>query len=636
MAIGNNDAEKINRLSERDIINGAESVDLYKFFGVDWKASAAEIKAAYRALSLQYHPDRNQGNPDSEKIFQAINKANEILSQKDKRQKYHDFYENFVNTSAGFAAMNGDGVDWSSYGQSTNDTQSGNTGADNTGPDTSGPSTPGPDTSGPSTPGPDNSGPSTPGPSNPDPNNPGPDNTGLSSTDPNNPPPNEPQVDEPNAYGDFTLNNLHKDKKKNLIPDDGLDAKPVDFDRTEKLELKGDDIMQDLWRLWMYLWKLCVGKPVDWTLDLLNFALYEPFQKHKLAAQEKELEKKDARYYGDKLYENYANKAKKNAGLLSKSFDEIMTNIDNRKAGLPENWRTWRQEPAFFARLVQIEARAAADPNSNEAKFWEKFKSTPEIAKNLFEKEVDLRYLSIHIATLDEAINNPDEYKLPENVAKKIKEMEAILQKETDAQKIKDKIKEKMDELRPEVAGTDYVSQKITEKLNKMERFAIGPETDAQAVKNGFRKTLEEIKEVNPVSQRIEDASKPIYENMMQNIEKIVVLNINDPEAMKENIRGYMTHMFTSVYDLEKASKEFFDHKDDMIEKMKQKTGKGMSYKQKAKDKITSAQDSINNFVVNNREIGTIPQANTLRNNPMAGDRTQSFEFIKNMAERRV
>lgn len=606
MAINNDDVEKINRLSEQDIINGAESIDLYGFFGVDWKANAAEIKAAYRALSLQYHPDRNHGEVGYEETFQAINKVNDILSQKDKRQQYHEFYENYVNTDAGFATICGEGIDWSSYSQT----------ADN--------------------PEPDNPGPSNPEPNNPDPNNPDPNNPDPNNPDPNTPPSNEPQIDEPDAYGDFTLDKLHKDKKKNLIPGDGLDLKPVDFDRTEKLELKGDDIMQDLWRFWMYLWKLSIGKPVDWTLDLLNFGMYEPFQKHKLAAQAKELEKKDARYYGDKLYDNYANKAKKNAGLLSKSFDEVMTNIENRKAGLPEVWRTWRQEPAFFERLVQIEARAAADPNSNEAKFWENIKSTPEIAKNLFEKEVDLRYISVHIAALNEAINNPDEYKLPEKVAKKIKEMETILHRETDAQKIKDKIKEKMDELRPEVAGADFVSQKITEKLNKMERFAIGPETDAQAVKNGFRKTLEEIKEVNPVSKRIDDASKPIYDNMMQNIEKIVVMYSNDQEAMKENIRNYMTYMFTSVYELENASKEFFDHKDDMIEKMKQKTGKGVSYKQKANDKVTVAQDSINNFVVGNHEIGSIPQTNGMRSNPIAGDRTQAFEFVKNMAERRV
>lgn len=602
MAVKDSDVEKINRMSEKEIINGAESVDLYSFFGVDWKANAAEIRSAYRALTLQYDPDRHAGDASCEQKFQAINKVNEILSKEDKRKKYHEFYECYINTSAGFASLSGEGVDWASYNA----------------PD---PNNPDPSTrENPEPPTPDN--PEPPTPDNPEP--PTPDN------------PTEGQaLFESNAYGGFEFNNLHKDKKKNLIPKGGLDAKPVDFKRTEKLELKGDDIMKDLWRLWMHIWKLCLGKTVDWSLDLLNFGIYEPFQKHKLANQAKELEKKDARYYGDKLYENYSKKAMKNAGLFQKSFDEIMTNIDNRKAGLPETWRTWRQEPNFFERLVQIEARATADPNSNEAKFWEKFKTTPEIAKNMFEKEVDLRYLSIHIAALDEGINNPDEYKLPEDVSKKIKEMETILHNETDAQKIKDKIKEKVTELRPQVTGTDYVNQKITEKLDKMERVVIGPETDAQALKNSFRKSIGEIKEINPVSQRIEDASKLIYDNLMQNIEKIAVTYANDQEAMTTNIRGYMTHMFTAVYDLEKTSKDFFEHREDITEKIKEKTGRGTTYKKTANEKLTTAKEAIDNFVFNGREVGSIRRPATVRHNPIAEDRTQVQEFIKNVATER-
>lgn len=599
MAVSNEDVEKINRLSEQDIINGADSIDLYNFLGVDWKASAAEIKNAFRVLSLQYHPDRNHGDIGYEETFQAINKANDILSQKDKRQVYHSFYECYINTDAGFASLSGEGIDWSSYDQQPS----------------------GPEQGGNNPPEPGGDNPPDPEP-NPDP-------------DENTPPNPEPEIDEPNAYNGMDFNQLHKDDKKNLIPKDGLDAKPVDYGSQEKLELKGDDVMQDLWRLWMYIWRLCLSKPVDWSLDLLNFGLYEPFQKNKLASQAKALEKKDARYYGDKLYETYSKKAMKNAGLFQKSFDEIMTNIDNRKAGLPETWRTWRQEPNFFERLVQIEARAAADPNSNEAKFWEKFKSTPEIAKNMFEKEVDLRYISIHIAAINEGVNNPDEYKLPEDVSKKIKEMEGILSKGKDAQGIKDQMRVKIEELRLLATGTDYVSQKITENLEKMKVTAIGPETDVQALKNSFKKPIEDIKEINPVSKRIEDASKPIYDNMMQNIEKIAVLYANDQEAMKTNIRGYVAHMFESVYDLEKAAKEFYDHKDDVIEQVKQKTGKGVSYKQKANTKITGAQNSINNFIVDNCEVGLLPQSNVLRNNPMAGDRAQVFEAIKNFAERR-
>ena len=143
------------------------------------------------------------------------------------------------------------------------------------------------------------------------------------------------------------------------------------------------------------------------------------------------------------------------------------------------------------------------------------------------------------------------------------------------------------------------------------------------------------MKEINPVSQRIEDASKLVYDNMMQNIEKIIVKYANDQEARTTNIQNYMNHMFTAVYDLEKASKEFYDHKEDVTEKIKEKTGRGTSRKQIASEKLTVAKEAVDNFMVNGREIGSIRRTDTVRSNPMAGDKAQVLESIKNFAERR-
>lgn len=59
----------------------------YETLGISNDANEDQIKRAYRKLSLQYHPDRNQ-SPDAQPKFQAINEANEILGDPAKRQQY--------------------------------------------------------------------------------------------------------------------------------------------------------------------------------------------------------------------------------------------------------------------------------------------------------------------------------------------------------------------------------------------------------------------------------------------------------------------------------------------------------------------------------------------------------------------
>jgi hypothetical protein len=52
----------------------------FKTLGLETSASAEEIKAAYRALAKQFHPDRNAGDPNAVPKFQSIQQAYEILS----------------------------------------------------------------------------------------------------------------------------------------------------------------------------------------------------------------------------------------------------------------------------------------------------------------------------------------------------------------------------------------------------------------------------------------------------------------------------------------------------------------------------------------------------------------------------
>lgn len=65
--------------------------DYYKTLGVERNATDADIKKAYRKLAFQYHPDRNQDNPDAEEKFKQVNEAYAVLSDKQKRQQYDMF-----------------------------------------------------------------------------------------------------------------------------------------------------------------------------------------------------------------------------------------------------------------------------------------------------------------------------------------------------------------------------------------------------------------------------------------------------------------------------------------------------------------------------------------------------------------
>ncbi len=56
--------------------------------GVERKASADEIKKAYRKLARQYHPDKNPGDAKAEERFKQISQAHDVLGDPDKRKEY--------------------------------------------------------------------------------------------------------------------------------------------------------------------------------------------------------------------------------------------------------------------------------------------------------------------------------------------------------------------------------------------------------------------------------------------------------------------------------------------------------------------------------------------------------------------
>jgi molecular chaperone DnaJ len=75
--------------------------DYYKILGVTKGALNDDIKKAYRKLAMQYHPDRNPGNKESERKFKEINEAYDILKDPQKKAAYDRFGHNAPNPGAG-------------------------------------------------------------------------------------------------------------------------------------------------------------------------------------------------------------------------------------------------------------------------------------------------------------------------------------------------------------------------------------------------------------------------------------------------------------------------------------------------------------------------------------------------------
>jgi molecular chaperone DnaJ len=65
--------------------------DLYEILGVSQDASEEELKRAYRAAALKYHPDRNPGDKEAEERFKELSGAYQILSDPERRAQYDRF-----------------------------------------------------------------------------------------------------------------------------------------------------------------------------------------------------------------------------------------------------------------------------------------------------------------------------------------------------------------------------------------------------------------------------------------------------------------------------------------------------------------------------------------------------------------
>ena len=60
----------------------------YDLLKVSHRARPEGVRAAYRRLAQKYHPDKNHGNADAERIMAALNEAYAVLSDPERRVRY--------------------------------------------------------------------------------------------------------------------------------------------------------------------------------------------------------------------------------------------------------------------------------------------------------------------------------------------------------------------------------------------------------------------------------------------------------------------------------------------------------------------------------------------------------------------
>jgi molecular chaperone DnaJ len=92
------------------------ATDYYTTLGVEKTATQDEIKKAYRKLALKYHPDRNQGDKESEAKFKEAAEAYEVLMDTKKRETYDRFGEDGLKGS--FSGQGG-GFAWQDFHHAT-------------------------------------------------------------------------------------------------------------------------------------------------------------------------------------------------------------------------------------------------------------------------------------------------------------------------------------------------------------------------------------------------------------------------------------------------------------------------------------------------------------------------------------
>lgn len=84
--------------------------DYYRILEIKPTAGTQEIRKAYRAMALRFHPDKNGNNPLAEMRFKEIKEAYEVLGDKSRREAWHYQHYNAYHKNNTATAITTDDV----------------------------------------------------------------------------------------------------------------------------------------------------------------------------------------------------------------------------------------------------------------------------------------------------------------------------------------------------------------------------------------------------------------------------------------------------------------------------------------------------------------------------------------------
>ena len=415
-------------------------------------------------------------------------------------------------------------------------------------------------------------------------------------------------------------------KKKTQKGGGGGDHKPYkpegfDFKYDKKLIM---EVLDEMFQ--KYFLALPLDKLTDFTIIAIDWFLFAPFGSGGTSGEVKERKKKTVLDYRDDLRDEYVNKGKMGLKVFFQGHKELKDNVEKAKNGLPITWRQFDREPACFRSLLETSQQADADPNSEAAKRWKAFEKLPDKMMKAFQKEDVLRYCALTLAAAELEVN-PEGTEIPKKVFAKFDKMLKVIDKSKDIVELKDKTTEQVSEIRPLIVDGTPINTILSEKLDEIIHIIRSPNNDMDRMKKDLDKKVKELKNADAYPRAIEAKSKPYYECISGNIDKILEVYHGEPEKALEEITKYMGDLKKTIAeDLEKETRKCVE--DHTIDAKKIR-------RNKVKKRVELAQKAIDQFDLGGTPINQRQEAAEKHTYPLSGNRLNILNSLTRCAESR-